>query len=468
MKRVLYVLTFIILTIMLIGTFNAYAIPTKNGDSKESTYIVLLKSSTSKEDTIKALEGLGCKVVKYLENIGVVIVKSKDPRFIVKAKLLDFVEDVGFDVKLKLIDNFMVKPLKNEEVEADLYYNYSWNLRIINADDAWEITTGSKSVRVAILDTGVDFTHEDLARNYDREFSRSFVPPEVEIEFLDIDASEYIPTMDYHGHGTYVAGIVAASGRVLGVAPNVKIVNVKVISAEGYGYLSWIIRGLYYVAEERFNVASMSFGGYLDLSDPSHTVAYLALSRATFYAYTRGVLLVAAIGNDALDLDTVRPWVIVPAEIPYVVAVSAVGPVYPPPWPEEPPELPLNAIDVTFASYSNYGSSVDITAPGGDFTRYPADGWWLDMVLSTWSSHSWFLPASYVFAAGTSVSTPHISGTIALIRSVNPTLGPLMVKMILYTTAVDKGTPGFDKKYGYGLVNVYDAVLKAEMLKLKH
>ena len=81
------------------------------------------------------------------------------------------------------------------------------------------------------------------------------------MSFLNMTWDNYVPTMDYLGHGTHCAGAVATSGLILGVAPNVSIVNVKVIDARGYGYLSWVIKGLYYAAKNRIPIASTSFGG---------------------------------------------------------------------------------------------------------------------------------------------------------------------------------------------------------------
>ena len=432
-----------------------------------STYILVFKEGTPKDEMVRTVTSLGGDVVNVLEDVYIVIARASNPSFAVRARSLATITDVSVDIKLGLMDplSTVVVPSNVDYEEAPYYYMYGWNIRVIDADDAWEITEGSEKVEVAVLDTGVDFTHPDLEESYDVKHSISFVDPELEMNFLNIsDPEDYMPTMDYYGHGTHVAGIIAASGMVLGVAPEVRIVNVKVLAADGTGYLSWIIQGIYYVAKEKFDIASMSFGGYLDLSNPYHLAAYLALYRVIKYAHNRGVTLVAAAGNESLDLDAIKPWVIIPAEMPYVIAVSAVGPVFPPPWPEEAPELPLNAIDVAFASYSNYGTSIDLAAPGGDFTRYNATGWYLDMVLSTWSAYSWWLPARYVFAAGTSMATPHVSGVAALVLSVDHKLKPEGVASILYTTAIDKGDPGFDKMFGHGLVNAYRAVLLASEL----
>ena len=126
----------------------------------------------------------------------------------------------------------------------------------------------------------------------------------------------------------------------------------------------------------------------------------------------------------------------------------------------------MNAVDVTLASYSNYGTTVDLAAPGGDYTRYPANKWWYDMVLSTWSNNSWLSLASYVWACGTSMAAPHVSAVAALILSVNDKLKPITVASIMYLTATDKGESGFDKEYGYGVVNACNAVKLAELTKI--
>lgn len=266
-----------------------------------------------------------------------------------------------------------------------------WGISRVKAPQAWAKTTGL-GVKVAVLDTGIQLNHPDLAAN---------IKGGVNIVNPGRTAN------DDNGHGTHVAGIIAAANNpigVVGVAPRVSLYAVKVLNAAGGGYDSNIISGLQWAANNRMKVVNMSFGSAYD--DP-------ALHAAIASAYKSGVTLVAASGNGS------GPPVNYPGAYPEVIAVSA------------------TTGSNTLASYSSTGPAVDIAAPGQSiYSTYPGSG--------------------YATLSGTSMAAPHVSGAAALVIASGKASTPAGVKSRLQATAIKLGLTAY--KQGAGLVNAYAAV----------
>ncbi len=295
-----------------------------------------------------------------------------------------------------------VRPVRALFTPNDPYWDYQWNMRLIKVHQAWDITTGTSSVTVAIIDTGVDLDHP--------EFSGRIV------QGWDFVNNDPYPDDD-HWHGTHVAGIAAAQGNnsqgVAGVAWNVKIMPLKVLDSSGNGTDADVAAAIVWAADRGVKVLNMSLGG-----DVSSSV----LADAVDYAYRKGCLMVAAAGNEGTNR------VLYPAAYTQVIAVSAVN------------------YYSGIAWYSNYGPEIEVAAPGGDGS-YP--------ISST-------VPGRYGSAAGTSMATPHVAGLAALLWSANPSLTAAQVRYCITSTAVDLGSPGRDWYYGYGVIDAAEA-LKAKL-----
>ena len=418
-------------------------IPTYSESGEKHSYIIVVNDTIALPKVMSIVSKFG-KVKEAHAGAGLLIASGSK----VVEELLKGVKGVVVAKDYRV--QFLPPPtelhvdLMNENITVDPYYPYQWDMMYINVspDKAWSVTTGDPGIKVAILDTGVCWYHPDIAPNYDFELSTSFVN-ESPIEGID-DSSP----MDYYGHGTWCAGCVAAALNgigVVGVAPNAKIVNVKVLTSEGWGYWSWILEAILYCADNKIDVISMSLGAYLNLTDPNDRAIYLAFVKAVLYARARGCVLVAAAGNEANDLTETlvkEKLIEVPAMLPGVISVSAVTDIY---------EL---------APYSNYGfGAIDVTAPGGYWYGYPEEGWRYHLCLNCWSPECWWSPGSYyAWMAGTSAACPHVSGVAALILSINPRLRPSIVEHIIKVTATDIGEPGYDEYFGHGLVDAYGAV----------
>ena len=378
-----------------------------------------------------------------------------------------------------------------------------WDKMRMNATvtGSYAVQRGRRDVVVAFLDTGVEIAHLDIAPNLDVVRSRSFVPWEPDID-------------DHHGHGSWIASAIAAPINgigISGVAPEVTLVSLKVCGVlpsppflpfTATCPFSSIIAAMYYSALNRFDVASMSIGGYLNHTQ--YNAFWVALNRAVQFMRQNGVLPVAALGNDGLDLSFggfMRDWKATPAEVPGVVGVSATG----------------YRDDKAF--YSNYGvDATDVSAPGGstrDYSGVPGSGEapgyrGLGRVLGAWSSESVFalfppdqreeqcfgtdpndtVCSYYAWVQGTSMATPHVSGVAALIisqygdfESRNPNhahMAPTKIEQILQITAnnqpcpeprtvvqgpgmpipvaVCQGQTGFNNFFGKGIVDALKAV----------
>lgn len=314
---------------------------------------------------------------------------------------------------------------------------YQWGLGLVQAEAAWKHGFTGKGVRVAILDTGIDPSNADLAPGLDRARSISFVPSEPSI-------------VDYHGHGSHVAGLVAAAQNgygISGVAPEASYFAVKVLDGTGYGDDAGILAGIRYAADQGARVINLSLESLT--ADRALSRAY---AHAVRYAAARGAVVVAAAGNEGSSAQSLGA-LLLPAELEQCVTVSAVG--------------PQNQQNFTgFALYSNFGQFVDLAAPGGGIGFDPATMTPIiynkrDLVLSTWSTRALkrteggiaFGPATHMFMVGTSQAAPHVSGALALLFQAHPDFTVSQAKHWLAWSAQDLGKPGEDSYYGKGLVD---------------
>src|SRR5262249_30050507 len=269
---------------------------------------------------------------------------------------------------------------------------------------------------------------------------------------------------DTFWHGTHVAGIVAAPGQNLGtvgIAPNATIIGVKVLHC-GSGSFAAVIGGIVYAATPiaeggaGADIINLSLGAQFPLAGVGAAQLAVVLGKATTYAYQRGVTVIAALGNNATDLDHTANTVFLPPMSPHVIAVSATGPI----------GFALGATNFDHpASYTNFGqSAVAFAAGGGDFQlpgnalcslpRNPAGSvttacWVFDMVMAPCRG-SGGSNGTYCWAAGTSMATPAVSGVAALIVGKFGRIGPSAVEARLRASADGLGKPGDDDFYGGG------------------
>jgi len=296
-------------------------------------------------------------------------------------------------------------------------------------------------VIVAVIDTGIDYYHPDLP------VDRIYTNPKEVLNGKDDDGNGYVDDLvgwnfvegngnpfDTAGHGTIVAGILAAgieNGEgIAGMVPSVRVMPLKVLSFAGRGRASRVAAAIYYAADQGAKVINLSLGG---------SGISKAEAAAIDYAGSKGVVVVAAAGNAGRDVASVGP-----AGLPNVITVGASDP------------------DDAVASFSNTGARIDLVAPGTDILSLRARRTDVALIagLEGYQAGTAFVGpgAHYYHVSGTSFAAPFVSGAAALLLASNPSLTPEEVKRILLQSAKDIGAPGIDQKSGYGRLDLKAAL----------
>lgn len=288
----------------------------------------------------------------------------------------------------------------------DPYYRlYQWGNWVMYADQAWDLTTGSRDIKVGVVDEGIDYTHPDLAQSFDPNL-RGYDFVNQDPDPRPVGADEF--------HGSHVGGIIAAGiNNAIGVAgwANVTLYSCRALNDSGSGSVTDIADAIRWATDHSVRVINMSFGS----ESPSSV-----LEDAVNYAWSHGVLLVGASGNNGIR------GVFFPAAYANCI--------------------PVGALDTTgvLAGFSNYGPEQEVTAPGvGVLSTIPANGYaWMD---------------------GTSMASPEVAGLAALILSYRPTLTNAQLRAVIDASTIDMGSAGRDIYYGYGLVNASRAMQLSQM-----
>lgn len=291
----------------------------------------------------------------------------------------------------------------------DPSFPVQWGPKRIKVEAAWDLITDS-TVKVAVVDTGIDYTHPDLDFNYATGG----------YDWINGDTD---PKDDF-GHGTHCAGIIGAEGDngigIAGVVWKLEIMAEKVLGADGSGSYWAVAQGITHACDQGAKIISLSLGGSSDS---------ITLHQAILYAYNNGCLIVAASGNDG------GPPISYPAKYPEVIAVGA-----------------TDSSD-NLAYFSSYGIEQELVAPGRSiYSTMPT----YHVTLNDYGYSQ-----NYDYLSGTSMACPHVAGVAALVWSINPVLTRDQVRCILRGTAEDLGTTGWDQYYGNGLVRADNSVSEA-------
>ncbi|MGC4066994.1 MAG: S8 family serine peptidase [Polyangiaceae bacterium] len=323
-----------------------------------------------------------------------------------------------------------------------------WNLKKIGAPTAWDSDQG-EGVVVAVVDSGIDLAHADIESNV------WLNADEIPNNGLDDDANGFVDDvhgwnfsyananpLDDYGHGTHVAGTIAAVANngigIVGVAPRARVMPVKALDSTGRGSFDALANALIYAAQNGADVINNSWG--CNSSCPSNPV----VEDAVTFANGLGSVVVFAAGNSTQDIDQYSPQ-----NQPNVIVVSASGP---------SDELEY---------FSNFGN-VDVAAPGGSPKAGPPSFEPFRSILSLKSStcspkmcpSDLLVGDGYLRQAGTSMAAPHVAGLAALVLGRHPTYSPEEVRQVIRHSADDVGTPGFDTNMGHGRINAMKAVLE--------
>jgi len=460
-----------------------YATPSESVPAGHATFTVLLDGPAARDGVVAAIEAAGGHLLRENTAVSALVVDAPPAGFVERVSTIDGVFGATRAHVLGTARSVAVQsapaaphpsgsltdPAAAGPAGLDPLDTRLWGLSLVRADAARAVQAGDRRVLVGILDTGVDGNHPDIAPNFDAGLSRNFVtdiptdPTGAQLDGpCEFDGCVDPPDHDGGGHGTHVAGTVAAAANgsgVSGVAPNVMLVNIRAGQDDGMFFLQPVIDALTYGADIGLDVINMSF--YVDPwryncidnpADPSgarieQRTTVEAVNRALEYAHSKGVTLVGSLGNENEDLghprqdmsspnyppgsEYARPianatCTDLPVEGPHVIGVSAVGP------------------NGEKAGYSNYGvEQISLAAPGGN----RGVGGYDDMILSTYpqsilqqdgdvdaageitqkgaaggvqrvcGTESSAGCGYYAYLQGTSMAAPHVTGIAALVVS---------------------------------------------------
>ena len=463
------------------------------------TYIVLYKTQSVSRDAASVIAKAGGTMVANYSAIGVVIARSANYAFRSNLMKNFNIQGVAATEKFatRLSDdgvNDSTQALVTPNTPAPGSDNLSglqWDMDQIHAPQAHVINGGSSSVLVGDIDTGLDYTHPDLAPNVDFAASVNCVS--------GAPVPGAVAANDDNGHGTHTAGTIAAalnSIGIVGVAPNVRIAGIKAGNADGFFFPEAVVCAFMWAADHHINVTNNSYFAdpwlFNCRNDAEQRAIWQAERRAISYAISKGVVVVAAEGNQADDLahptqdatspdfppgavvtrDITNACAVVPTEVAGVIGVTANG------------NLQLKSF------YSSYGvGSADVIAPGGDsrlqvtaaapngrvLSTYPA------ALIGTCARPVFDGAATYCYLQGTSMAAPHAAGVAALIASrgitrpgaiaaklqntADPIDCPPDISIYAPFPAADNGAPqvcqgalGYNSFNGHGQINALSAV----------
>lgn len=416
----------------------------------EITQLYGLKNSAPIEEIIETLEKKSIKY-NFIEEIKMLSVEG-DLSNQVLDKYDSSIEWSGPEQVIEVVPETAVAPLVLEEKMTSKYDAWRWDInRVTNHGASYGIEKGNHSVKVAVVDSGIDFNHPDLVLNI-IGLGKSFVP-------------DITTTQDYLGHGTMVAGVIAANGNLQGVAPNVGLVPYKVFHT-GAADSMWIVEAIVEAAKDDMDVINLSLGTYKSLENKEDQAVIKAYQRAVKYATKEGSIIIASSGTDGYDMSNPKDLAEqlgIPNDVQIhlpggglsdVVTVSA-----------------TNNLD-QLAFYSNFGPQVNIAAPAGDYgenyetleqikleamtiTTYP-----LNLPQSELSQYAGF-EHGYEFMIGTSLAAPKVSAVAALIiaeyqEKYNKKPSINQIKKYLYEGVSKVSAPRHE--VGVGIVNAYESL----------
>ncbi|MDA1764034.1 S8 family serine peptidase [Bacillus thuringiensis] len=470
----------ILMTILSVFLLSLVTQPVKAEEiEKTDNYKFILLDNeiqkNNKENIINFLEENNAIEIKYTPEIQMISYKETNSNIQsdldskIRTKFKASIENVANSAKLTLQDPKILNP--NEQFANNkLKYNLSSkrtlnsitiNEPVSNVSPPWqiakvtdnykshEITLGEKNVNIALVDSGVDYNHPELKNSIKYLEGKSYVPSEPDL-------------LDQNGHGTQVAGIIAAHDKLKGIVPNITITPYKVIGKKD-GESVWTIQAIIDAANNGADVINLSLGTYKAINLDDENAIIKAYERAIQYAKEKNSIVVASAGNEGINLD--KPFEKVDDEKGVLYKIHVPGGLS--------NVLTVSGTDKNdeFVNYSNFGPEVDFSAPSGSYgtiidnqfkfdpsyligTTYPTylEPTMLDAQLNT--------PKGYTLNLGTSLSAPSVSGTLGAIisryyelHSTKPS-ADITIKY-LKDGATDLGATGKDDQYGYGLVNSY-------------
>lgn len=415
----------------------------------QDSYLVRAKNDqiSTAQSSIESIDGV---VSRTIPSLNVLVVETENASFSSEIGTLAGVEYFTDNPTIQWQEPSDVVKLEGAgepptSGDDDFFFDLQWGHTAVSAVPAWQNGYRGQGVVVAVLDSGVDCDHADIAPNLLAGVSTSFVPGE------DVCVRPGF----FFNHGTHVAGTVLAADNAygtIGVAPKAKLMAVKVLSEfTGSGSFAGVVEGIVYAANNGADIINMSLGALIPKAgqnDAAQKELKDLLDEATTYAHNKGVLIIASAGNEGVDLRS--GYTHLPSDADWILSISATRPIG---WAIDP----STDLDVP-ASYSNYGrNKIEFAGPGGDLEPSVPGTCVVagisqacavfDLVFST-------IAGGWGWSGGTSMAAPHAAGVAAIIKSQMPGASPLTLRNQMKNRAAKLGSnPGHDDFYGWGRIN---------------
>lgn len=414
-----------------------------------NSYLIKISGATNLAGSVAAAGGT---LQRVHPEIGYATATSTDPNFARNLRGTG-IQAVNQDLKINWLPSQAVEtqPVSQAVTAANpagaFFYPCQWALQTLDAPAAWAAGATGAGIKVAVLDTGVDPFHQDLAGKIDMGQSVSMVSP----GSSPCGAFDENNVFDLNFHGSFVSALVSSNNiGMAGIAPDTSIVGVKVLDCGGSGSFGDVIAGILYAGSlADVDVINMSLGVGIPKNLQGAGPLVAALNKAVNYANSQGKLVVISAGNDGADMQHAGNVTWVPAESGAGISIYATG------------------IDDSLTSYSNFGvSGTWVGAPGGDLPNpapplpgCPVNNANESLILSVCSSFVCGAPNFYLLGGGTSFASPYVAGIAALVDGqAGGALDPGQLKNIIKNTAEDLGAPGTDPIYSHGRANAGNAV----------
>ncbi|HEU4964625.1 MAG TPA: S8 family serine peptidase [Bacilli bacterium] len=435
---------------------------TANAEATPQTYLVVFKQTTDLPSGYASLiEQAGGTVTRAIPKLGALEVVSSDADFLNAVQGSPLVQEASVEhlvmpeespVEGQVLDTDAMQPTEQNWV----YEQYGWDIKQVTDNGAsWNLPGGTgqsvdgKDIVIGIIDSGIDYNHPDIKPNY--LYGKSFVPGITD-------------PIDQMGHGTHIAGSIAAHGAMLGIGPDLKLASYRVFGPTGGAATADIAAALMTAADDNVDVVNMSMGDYYWLQDPQYTTRELVadknlLDRAIQYAINQGVTVVSSAGNAGANLTNRHEMSGGEQGATQRIAGS-----------QTMIRVASNGEALNRAWYSNYGvGMIDVTAPGGDLGLA-----WLDenergrpdfskactsTVPLLDRDHN-VIGHGYAANLGTSMAAPKAAALAGVIIAQHgkDVLTPAQVKHIIQSSTVDLNKPGYDAESGFGLINAVNAL----------
>ncbi|MGM0413953.1 MAG: S8 family peptidase [Bacillota bacterium] len=377
---------------------------------KPDELVIKFDKSLSQAEREEILVNNGLEKVDQIKKLNLVLVRLPEV-----SSLDDSINNLEKLSGIDYIDsNYRIEGL-DTRIPNDEKYSQQWNYPLIRLPQAWVNSTGSNNIRVALLDTGVDYNHPELQGKIDLKGAYNIIDDNTEV-------------FDSQGHGTHVAGIIGAVTNnqqgIAGIMWDVDLVPVRILDDKGEGDIWDVAKGLLYAAglldenliNEPVDIINLSVGS---IANPAY------LDEAIEEVAAKNIIMVAASGNSG------NKFIFYPANYSQVIAVGSID---------------YGGLETpTKSSFSSYGGNLDFVAPGKSIYSILPDG-------------------RYGSRSGTSMAAPHVTGVAGLMLANG--ISPQDVRRVMQETAISLSGEDFDNEYGYGLINSYWAVNNIQDLRI--